>query len=130
MLSSENDRRLFARRVPRPDETLARARLRTGRELTVVNVSSSGALVESVTRLLPGTRADVHIVTRHGRVLVRTRVVRAMVWRLEADVVCYRAALAFDTTLDTDGYAVPAENPMFEGGLGRSYPDSAAESRE
>jgi hypothetical protein len=107
---------------------LSRVRLRTGRELTVVNISSCGALVEGVTRLLPGTRADVHIVTRHGRVLVRTRVVRALVWRLEADAVCYRSALAFDTTIDTDGYPVPVENPIFEGGPGRRYPDSITES--
>jgi hypothetical protein len=77
-------------------------RLRTGRELTVVNISASGALVEGITRLLPNTHTEIHIVTRHGRALVRTRVVRAQVWRLARDLVCYRTALAFDTAVDTE----------------------------
>jgi hypothetical protein len=102
MPPSELDRRRALRRIPQPDESLSRAKLRTGRELTVINISSSGALVEGLTRLLPGTRADVHLVTRHGRVLVRTRIVRSLVWRLAPDVVCYRSALAFDTAVDTE----------------------------
>jgi hypothetical protein len=68
----------------------------------VVNISASGALVEGLTRLLPNTHTDLHIVTRHGRVLVRTRVVRALVWQLERDKVCYRTALAFETPIDTE----------------------------
>src|SRR4029434_7280579 len=113
---SESERRRGVRRIPQPDETLARVRLRTGRALAVINISPSCALVEGITRLLPGTHADVHIVTRHGRILVRARVVRAMVWYLEADVVRYRAGLTFDTPVDTEqeGYAVPAQqdSPM------------------
>jgi hypothetical protein len=89
-----------------------------------VNISPVGALVEGTTRLLPGTHVDVHIVTRHGRVLVRTRVVRAHVWRLEMDLVCYQTALAFDRRIDTDveGYTVPAETPVTEGGGGQFLP--------
>ncbi len=97
-----SDRRRAVRREPDSDEPLSRVRLRTGRELTVVNISASGALVEGLTRLLPNTHTDLHIVTRHGRVLVRTRVVRALVWRLERDRVCYRTALTFDTAVDTE----------------------------
>jgi hypothetical protein len=96
------ERRRAVRRTPEPDETLSRVRLRTGRDVTVVNMSASGALVEGLTRLLPNTHTDVHIVTRRGRVLVRSRVVRAAVWRLERDMVCYRTALAFDTPVDTE----------------------------
>ena len=39
------DRRTAARRTPAADETLARLRLRTGRELAVVNIGDAGALV-------------------------------------------------------------------------------------
>jgi hypothetical protein len=70
--------------------------------LTVVNISAVGALVEGSTRLLPGTRAEVHVVTRHGRILVRARVVRSLVWRLEADTVWYRTGMAFDAAVDTE----------------------------
>jgi len=96
------ERRRAVRRIPHPDEALSRVRLRTGREFTVVDISSSGVFVEGLTRLLPNTHTDIHIVTRHGRVLVRARVVRAVVWRLEKDVVTYRTALAFDTAVDTE----------------------------
>ena len=131
MPPSESERRRSVRRIPQPDETLARVRLRTGRELSVVDISHSGALVEGVTRLLPGTHAEVHIVTRHGRTLVRTRIVRAIVWRLQADAVCYRTGLAFDTSVDTeiDGYRLPAETSVIEGGPGNPYPEPEVQSR-
>jgi hypothetical protein len=110
--------------MPQPTETLSRMRLRTGRELAVVDISPAGALVEGATRLLPGTHVDVHVVTRHGRVLVRTRVVRSSVWQLQADAVSYRTALAFDAAVDTevDGYPLPTETPVIEGGAGSPYP--------
>jgi hypothetical protein len=134
MPHNDSERRGAVRRAPEPDETLSRLRLRTGRELVVIDVCSSGALVESPTRLLPGTRAEVHVVTRHGRVLVRTRIVRALVWRLEADSVCYRTALCFDApvdtaaghiqngTLESNGYLVPAELASDRSSMGISYP--------
>ena len=46
MPPNDSERRRAVRRVPHPDETLSRVRLRTGRELAVVDISSSGALVE------------------------------------------------------------------------------------
>jgi hypothetical protein len=143
-----SERRRAVRREPEADEPLSRVRLRTGRELTVVNISASGALVEGLTRLLPNTHTDLHIVTRHGRVLVRTRVVRAHVWQLERDKVCYRTALAFDTAVDTamdpapsqavsrerdsaesSGYALPAETRSLFGAPGTAYPALDADDR-
>lgn len=131
MPPGDMDRRRTVRRIPQPDEGVSRARLRTGRELTVVNISSAGAMVEGLTRLLPGTRAEVHLVTRHGRVLVRARVIRALVWRLEPDVVCYRAALAFDVAVDTEpeGYPLPTEIPGNGAGPGIRYPVGDVEER-
>lgn len=134
MRHDTSERRAAVRRLPDPDESLSRLRLRTGRELTVVNISSSGALVEGATRLLPGTRAEVHLVTRRGRVLVRTRIVRARVWRLEPDLVCYRTALCFDVSVDAEpgvtrseriesgGYLVPGEITGDRTGTGTHYP--------
>jgi hypothetical protein len=86
--------------------------LRAGRELVVVNLSAGGALVESTTRLLPGTHVEVHVTGAHGRVLVRARVVRCSVWTVTADVVTYRGALAFSTPVDL----VPAEAARHETG--------------
>ena len=96
-----DDRRAVSRRVPAPDETLGQVRLRTGRELSVVNIGDTGALLEGAARLLPGTHVEVHVVTREGRTLVRSRVTRASVFAIAADSLRYRAALAFDTRVNT-----------------------------
>jgi hypothetical protein len=95
------DRRRAPRRAPAGDEPLSRVRLRTGRELTVVDVSDAGVLVLSPVRLLPGTHVDVHVVTWEGRVLVRSHIVRAYVCALQADAIWYHGALAFERLLDT-----------------------------
>ena len=94
------ERRRGSRRTPGPTEALSRVRLRAGRELGVINVSITGALVEGATRLLPGTHVDVHVTSVQGRVLVRARVVRCAVWSVTADVVSYRGALAFNAPVD------------------------------
>jgi len=95
------ERRGATRRTPAPDETLAHLRLRTGRELAVVDIGDAGALVEGTARLLPGTHVEVHVVTREGRILVRSRVTRASVFAVAADNLQYRAALAFDARVNT-----------------------------
>ena len=103
------ERRRAVRRSPESDEPLSRVRLRAGRELSVVNISDTGALVEGVARLLPGTHVDVLVITHDGRTLVRSRVVRAYVCRVDAASIQYRGAIAFDRLVDTipAGYAVP-----------------------
>jgi hypothetical protein len=95
------DRRQAPRRVPESGEPLITVRLRGGRALAVVDVSDAGVLVEGQARLLPGTHVEVHVVTAVGRLLVRTRVVRAFVCALHGDGLRYRGALAFERTVDT-----------------------------
>jgi hypothetical protein len=75
-------------------------RLRAGRELAVINLSPAGALVEGAARLLPGTNVDVHVTAAQGRVLVRARVLRCVVWTLTPDVIQYRGALAFSAPIE------------------------------
>jgi hypothetical protein len=94
------ERRRGSRGIPNPLEALSRVRLRAGRELAVVNISSSGALVEGTTRLLPGTHVDVHVMATQGRVLVRARVMRCAVWTVTAEIIQYRGALAFSEMVD------------------------------
>lgn len=117
------DRRRTLRRTPSVHEPLSRVRLRTGRELSVVDVSNGGVLVEGP-RLLPGTHVEVHVITGEGRVLVRSRVVRSYVWGLTSDTVRYRGALAFDRLVDTSaaGYSVPAPGQASGRALGTDYP--------
>jgi len=118
------ERRRALRRVVASDEPLSRAKLRTGGQLLVLDASSWGLLTASTERLLPGRHLDVHVVSVQGRVLVRSRVARAFVSRLEADEVEYRAALAFDRAIDVraDGYVMPAAALPPEGGEGNRYP--------
>lgn len=94
------ERRRAPRHTPHPSEPIARLRLRTGREVTVVDAAATGALVETEGRLLPGTGVDVHVMTTEGRELVRSRVVRAFVWTLCADRIIYRGALAFERHIE------------------------------
>ncbi|HEU4690483.1 MAG TPA: hypothetical protein VFS23_19080 [Vicinamibacterales bacterium] len=94
------------RRAPASTEALSRVRLRAGRELSVLNVSPWGALVEGETRLLPGTHVDVHVTAAQGRVLVRARVMRCAVSTVTADMVVYRGALAFSTDVELPPIAV------------------------
>ena len=90
----------------------------------MVDVSDAGALVEGPVRLLPGTHVDVHVVTRDGRLLVRSRVSRCSVASLKADAVCYRGVLVFERQIDTAsaGYAVPVVPPPDAGVQGPDYP--------
>jgi len=120
------ERRRSVRRNPSADEPLSQARLRAGRELSVIDVSNAGALVEGATRLLPGTHVDVHIVTKDGRTLVRSRIVRAYVCYVDAAIVRYRGALAFDRPLDTSvaGYAIPDVLLDVPAAMGNPYPAS------
>jgi hypothetical protein len=123
------DRRRAPRRVPLADEPISRARLRTGREMLVLDVSTLGLLVETDLRLLPGTHVDVHIVTRGGRVLVRSRVARCHVAAVRADVVTYHGALMFERAVDTSGYPVPVAAARELAAAGAAYPaamDAAA----
>jgi hypothetical protein len=95
--------------------------------LTVIDVSNAGVLVEGVARLLPGTHVDVHVITADGRVLVRSRVVRAHVVHVEAELIRYRGALAFERAVATakSGYTVPAILTTPAAPQGNVYPDEA-----
>ena len=81
-------------------------------------------------RLLPGTHVDVHLVTRDGRQLIRSRVIRAFVHYLESDLIHYRGALAFDRRIDTArcGYAVPSVLTSNAAAQGNAYPNDTREA--
>ena len=93
-----------------------------------MDISDHGVLIEGDARLLPGTHLDAHIVTTGGRVLVRSRVVRAFVWELRSDAVTYRGALAFERRLDTapHGYQMPGPAAHSTDDSGTCYPERSA----
>ncbi len=80
---------------------LGAARIWPGRDVTVVNVSTGGALVEGDARLAPGMSVDLQLTAPGGRLLVRGRVLRCYVSALgRHGVVRYRGAVVFERPLD------------------------------
>ena len=132
LLRSERvvDRRRAVRRSVTGDEPLSQVRLRAGRQLAVSDISALGLMAEGEMRLLPGTHVDVHLVTCEGRLLIRSRVVRAFVSHVSASTIRFRGALAFDRAVPTavDGYAIPEGSDRSTVAEGNPYPDSAAPS--
>ncbi len=124
------ERRRALRRPVAADEPLARAKLRTGGQLRILDASSWGALAETTERLLPGRHLDVHVISAAGRVLVRSRIARARVSQLAADTVLYQAALAFDHAIEVGiaGYALPSAILSAPRDAGTAYPNPAVEA--
>ena len=104
----EVERRRAVRRMPAATDPLSRARLRTGPELVITEISTFGARVRTSARLLPGTHVDLHLMTIAGRVLRRARVARAAVWTIDATGIAYQVALAFDAAVDASARRVSA----------------------
>jgi hypothetical protein len=94
----------------------ARAVLRPGQPVTLLNISSRGALVESAARLRPGARTEVLLAGAHARpsnglpagalATVGGRLDRCCVVSL--DPIRYRGVLMFDERVDI-GDAPPHE---------------------
>ena len=120
-MSTSEERRGNPRHARPEDHRIVAARVRPGHDALVVDVSASGALIESNCRLLPGTKVELQLRqdgeadpksgTRQSET-VRGRVLRSTIWRLRSNAVCYRGAIAFDRHLpwfleDDTGYGVP-----------------------
>ena len=77
------------------------ARIRLGHRLLVIDVSSSGALVEGPCALRPGSRIEVQLDTEVRGSMVAARVTRCAVSAIDPDAgVTYRSALAFAESCD------------------------------
>jgi hypothetical protein len=87
----------------------SQVKLRLGHEVTVLNVSRSGILIEGLVRLQPGGRIELQ--RDAPAVYVPARIARCEVSGLDAQGVTYRAGLAFAEPLAVewcgDGEAGP-----------------------
>jgi hypothetical protein len=120
------ERRCAARQVFRGGHLPPAARIRPGRDVIVVDLSSIGILVEGPWRFRPGSRCDLQLGSSSPPVEIRARVLRCFVARLERFApVRYRTAMAFEGRLDVPagwdalaGYELPgAEDRNGSGGV-------------
>lgn len=72
--------------------------LRPGQPVTLLNISSRAALVESAARLRPGARTEVQLAGCDARASVGGRLDRCYVAALEP--IRYRGVLVFDQRVD------------------------------
>jgi hypothetical protein len=104
------DRR-HARRLPSAEHRISAVRIRPGLAATVIDLSASGALLETTHRLLPGNTVEVHMERGASRCCVRARIDRCAVATLRAGTIFYRGAVMFDRHLPwfvaPDGYPIP-----------------------
>ncbi len=94
------DRRTDGRR-PWPEGQAARATLRPGCVVAVVDVSAGGVLVEAAKPLRPGARVHLQLVTAERTFTLSAHVVRCVVWSLDdRSGAIYRGALRFEQPFD------------------------------
>jgi len=119
-MNRHRDRGLDRRREERVTGIGLRARLRPGYRLVVVDLSPSGALVEGVRPLRPGSHVDLHLESEARAGIVTARVVRCAVAAIDAERgVTYRAALCFNgdcgwvrEAMTPGGYGIPSEGAL------------------
>ena len=121
MTDSSSERRRNRRHASAEEHRIVSARVRPGCDVSVIDVSAGGVLVESDRRLLPGAAVELHLRSDQQSEIVRGHVVRCTVARLRANAISYRGAVAFDRHLlwlvdeAVTGNAVPSSEtrPVF-----------------
>jgi hypothetical protein len=95
--SRENyvERRTSPRLPPTAFPALKSACLSSGSEVTLINISKGGALLESVDRLAPSTRISLRVITTEGILILQGKILRCMISHLNGGLR-YRSAVAFD----------------------------------
>ena len=89
-----HERRRERRLTGVEDHGVLSTRVAAGHDAQLVDVSAGGALVETTTRLLPGSRVEIRMTTKHRRIAIKGEVMRCCVQRLQP--VVYRGALRFE----------------------------------
>ncbi len=121
--TTSGERRSSQRRTFAECAWLIAARLRPGRDIKLLDLSSGGALVEAAVRLLPGAPIVLHLIGIGCAHTIRGTVLRCHVSAVDRSTgVRYRAALGFERSFPipegspvecdlTAGRMVPAADP-------------------
>jgi hypothetical protein len=97
---SQDDRRRAERRGPGDVPWLAGIRTPFGLDLHLMNISSSGLLVESTSKLTPGVSYDLQLCGQGTALQVRARFLRSEVGTITGLGVRYYSAARFDREID------------------------------
>jgi hypothetical protein len=92
------ERRRECRRAGGGPQWQPRALLRPGQFVTLININSRAALVESAARLRPGLHTEMQLAGAGARTIVRGRLERCFVAALEP--LRYRGVIVFDGLLE------------------------------
>ena len=113
------------RTAPQEIEGFQNVVLNPGGPVEVTNISNSGMLVETGTRVKPGRPVQVSINTTDGSHLVQAKIVRAEVTTVDENGLHFELAISFDDTQDLidDALVVDAPDAGGAGPADRLPPD-------
>jgi hypothetical protein len=98
---SAGDERRTAERKSRGDVPwLSAIKLSWGVEVSLVNISSSGVLVETGSKFVPGSVSELHLTGPDTNLVMPVKFIRSEVARIDGLGVKYHAAAAFEGELD------------------------------
>jgi CheY-like chemotaxis protein len=98
---SEGDERRTAERKSLGDVPwLSAIKLSWDVEVSLVNISSSGVLVETGSKFVPGSVSELHLTGPDTNLVMPVRFIRTEVARIDGLGVKYHAAAAFESELD------------------------------
>jgi len=90
---------------------LSGVKLSWGAELQLINISSTGVLVETGSKFAPGSTTTLHLCGPETNLVVPVRFIRSDVSRIDGLGVRYRAAAAFAKEIDLAGPRREAGQP-------------------
>jgi hypothetical protein len=94
---------------------LSGIKLSSGPEVQLINISSTGVLIESGSKFAPGSTTELHLSGPETNLVIPVRFIRSAVARINGLGVRYHAAAAFAKALDlagprrTDAPAIPPQ---------------------
>jgi hypothetical protein len=97
--TTTTDNRRAWPRIPAAQLPQLSATLTTGPDIRLIDISRGGALFECSKRLVPSSAVALRLVTPDGAHIVRGRVVRSRIVRMERGGLGYQAAVAFNEAL-------------------------------
>jgi PilZ domain len=116
--ASGRERRVYPRLAA--DQLPFTAAFAPGPDVRLIDLSRGGARFECERRLLPGSTVALRLVTPDGAVVVRGRVVRSRIAKIDQSGLVYEVAAAFNETL-----SALADDAPQEAGAAAAAPTSA-----